>query len=149
MASSLIAFVIFQAPGRPKKIDGEAPEEAVDKLQLWVSASATFGMIAIIFGGFRSGFATATEISAFAVVYAVVVGGLAFREFTVKSFLDLFKSSGARAGMVLFIIGMSQTVAYVLTLERIPHELGEAMARLSTTVGNWAFSCNYGDSAFN
>ena len=52
-------------------------------------------MIAIIFVGFRMGFATATEISAFAVVYAIVVGGVAFREFTVKSFLQLFVSGAA------------------------------------------------------
>jgi TRAP-type C4-dicarboxylate transport system permease large subunit len=34
----------------------------------------------MIFGGFKSGFATATEISAFAALYALVVGSVMFRE---------------------------------------------------------------------
>ncbi len=142
MALSLIVFVVLRAPRR-------RPDDAVavvekkaspaDRLQLWASAGATFGMIAIIFVGFRMGFATATEISAFAVVYAIVVGGLAFREFTVKSFMNLFVDGAARAGMVLFIIGMSQAVAFVLTIEQIPHHLGQMMIELSSSVGTWVF----------
>src|SRR5882757_8477176 len=42
------------------------------------SALVSLGLILIIFVGFRSGFATATEISAFAVLYSLVVGGVVF-----------------------------------------------------------------------
>jgi tripartite ATP-independent transporter DctM subunit len=138
MALTLIAFVILQAPRQSVKAVREL-KPGVSTLQLWSSAGATFGMIAIIFVGFRMGFATATEISAFAVVYAVVVGGFAFREFTVKSFIDLFISGAARAGMVMFIIAMSQAFAFVLTIERIPYHLGLLMVGLGHSVGTWAF----------
>jgi tripartite ATP-independent transporter DctM subunit len=138
MALALIAFVVVAAPRREARADGGAAS-GVNRLQLWSSAAATFGMIAIIFVGFRMGFATATEISAFAVVYAIVVGGLAFREFTPRSFLDLFVSSAARAGMVMFIIAMSQAFAFVLTIEQIPHHLGLMMVALGHSVGTWAF----------
>ncbi len=138
MALALIIFVVLQAPRERVKVLTEQPP-GINRLQLWCSAGATFGMIAIIFIGFRMGFATATEISAFAVVYAVVVGGLAFREFTVKSFFDLFVSGAARAGMVMFIIAMSQAFAFVLTIEQIPHHLGLLMVGLGHTVGTWAF----------
>src|SRR6202007_2583849 len=75
MALSLIGFVVLQAPRqRVKVVEEEKP--SVNRLQLWSSAVVTFGMIAIIFVGFRMGFATATEISSFAVVYAVIIGGL-------------------------------------------------------------------------
>src|SRR5450755_494158 len=47
-------------------------------LALAGSALVSVGLILIIFVGFRSGFATATEISAFAVLYSLVVGGLVF-----------------------------------------------------------------------
>jgi tripartite ATP-independent transporter DctM subunit len=138
MALSLIAFVVLQAPRqRVKVVEEEKP--SVNRLQLWSSAGVTFGMIAIIFVGFRMGFATATEISSFAVVYAVIIGGLAFREFTVKSFLNLFVSGAARAGMVMFIIGMSQAFAFVLTIERIPYHLGQLMIGLGHSIGTWAF----------
>ena len=138
MALALIGFVILQAPRQRVKAVREL-KPGTSTLQLWSSAGATFGMIAIIFVGFRMGFATATEISAFAVVYAVVVGGFAFREFTVKSFIDLFISGAARAGMVMFIIAMSQAFAFVLTIERIPYHLGLLMVALGHSVGTWAF----------
>jgi tripartite ATP-independent transporter DctM subunit len=138
MALALIGFVVVQAPRQTTKAV-VADQAGVNRWQLWSSAGATFGMIAIIFVGFRMGFATATEISAFAVVYAIVVGGLAFREFTVKSFFDLFMTGAARAGMVMFIIGMSQAFAFVLTIERIPYQLGLLMVELGHSVGNWAF----------
>jgi len=138
MALALIGFVIVQAPRRTGRVVEETKSGA-STLQLWSSAGVTFGMIAIIFVGFRMGFATATEISAFAVVYAVVVGGLAFREFTVKSFIDLFINGAARAGMVMFIIAMSQAFAFVLTIERIPYHLGLLMVALGHSVGTWAF----------
>jgi tripartite ATP-independent transporter DctM subunit len=138
MALALIAFVVLMAPRRAVRAV-EVTKSGVSTLQLWSSAGATFGMIAIIFVGFRMGFATATEISAFAVVYAVVVGGLAFREFTVKSFIDLFITGAARAGMVMFIIAMSQAFAFVLTIERIPYELGQVMVGIGHSVGTWAF----------
>jgi tripartite ATP-independent transporter DctM subunit len=138
MALALIGFVVIQAPRRRVKVVEEAKPN-VSRLQLWSSAGVTFGMIAIIFIGFRMGFATATEISSFAVLYAIVVGGLAFREFTVKSFLKLFVGGAARAGMVMFIIAMSQAFAFVLTIERIPYRLGQLMIGLGHSIGNWAF----------
>ena len=50
-------------------------------------------MIVMIGKGVTSGVATSTEVSAFAVVYALVVGGLAFRELTLKSIVRLFVRS--------------------------------------------------------
>src|SRR5437764_72784 len=58
----------------------DAATAAVPSAQLWSGAAATVGLIVLIFGGFKSGFATATEISAFAALYALLVGGLVFRE---------------------------------------------------------------------
>jgi TRAP-type C4-dicarboxylate transport system permease large subunit len=51
---------------------------------LWSGAIASFGLIFMIFFGFKSGFATATEISAFAVAYALIVGSVVFRELSFK-----------------------------------------------------------------
>jgi TRAP-type C4-dicarboxylate transport system permease large subunit len=52
-----------------------------------------------------SGVATSTEISAFAVVYALVVGGLAFRELTLRSIVAAVRAqSASMAGGILFIV---------------------------------------------
>jgi tripartite ATP-independent transporter DctM subunit len=100
---------------------------------------AAFGLIALIFGGFRSGFATATEISAFAVVYALVVGGALFRELTWRNAGEVIRNAAVKSGMVLFIVAASQALAYVLTLQQVPHFIAELLVTLSSAHGSWLF----------
>ncbi len=106
---------------------------------LWGSGLAAGGLIVLIFGGYRSGFATATEISAFAVVYAVLVGALAFRETSWRGLGTVLRQAAVRSGMVLFIVATAQSLAYVLTLQQIPHAIAELLVTLSASHGAWLF----------
>jgi tripartite ATP-independent transporter DctM subunit len=107
--------------------------------KLWGGAAVTLGLIVIIFGGFKTGFATATEISAFAALYAVVVGGVVFRELGPTAAARSFVHAATRSGLVLFIVAAAQSLAFVLTLQQVPHQLAEAMIGLSQTSGTWLF----------
>ena len=71
---------------------------------LWGGGIVSLGLILMIFGGFKSGFATATEISAFAVLYALVVGGVVFRELGWRAAAQSFVQAATRSGLVLFIV---------------------------------------------
>jgi tripartite ATP-independent transporter DctM subunit len=113
------------------------PGESVSGMA--VSGLAAFGLIALIFGGYRSGFATATEISAFAVIYALAVGGLLFREMTWRNVSAVMRHAAVRSGMVLFIVAAAQGLAYVLTLQQIPHAIAELLVALSAAHGSWLF----------
>ncbi|GGF46998.1 ABC transporter permease [Aliidongia dinghuensis] len=106
---------------------------------MWTSGIAAFGLIAMIFGGYRSGFATATEISAFAVVYAILVGTLAFRETSWRGLGRVLRHAATRSGMVLFIVATAQSLAYVLTLQQIPHAIAELLVSISSAHGPWLF----------
>jgi tripartite ATP-independent transporter DctM subunit len=106
---------------------------------LWGGGAASVGLILIIFVGFKSGFATATEISAFAAVYAVVVGGVIFRELSLRAAVHAFVQAASRSGLVLFIVAAAQSLAFVLTLQQVPHEVGEVMIALSRTGGTGLF----------
>lgn len=134
---ALVLIVLAVIYGEKAELDDIDSTSSAGKL--WGSAAVTFGLIGIIFGGYRSGFATATEISAYAVLYAILVGGLAFRELTVKAFAQTVIDAATRSGMVLFITAVAQSVAFVLTVERIPHDLAEFMITLSQSEGTWIF----------
>ncbi|MBR7551319.1 TRAP transporter large permease subunit, partial [Mycobacterium tuberculosis] len=41
--------------------------------------------------------------------------------------------------MILFVVAASQTVAFSLTIDQVPHMLAEAMINLSHGAGSWAF----------
>ncbi|MGY3235207.1 tripartite ATP-independent transporter DctM subunit [Bradyrhizobium sp. USDA 4448] len=136
MAAVLIAFSI--AFGKPPG-DAEEVERQVPVSGLWSGALACFGLIFMIFFGFKSGFATATEISAFAVAYALVVGSVVFRELSFRSAARGFVQAATRAGLVLFIVAAAQSLAFTLTLQQVPHAVGEFMLGLSRTSGIWLF----------
>jgi len=96
-------------------------------------------MILMIGKGVVSGVATSTEISAFAVIYAIAVGWAAFRELTWRSLYKLFVDSATLAGMIMFIVAAASGVGYSLTFEQIPHALADVMVSLAHTYGTWLF----------
>jgi tripartite ATP-independent transporter DctM subunit len=136
MALALIAVSIIFGK-RPVPAADAEPRAAVSGL--WTGAIASFGLIFMIFFGFKSGFATATEISAFAAVYAILVGSLLFRELGFKSAAHSFVQSATRSGLVLFIVAAAQSLAFILTLQQVPHAVGDFMLSLSGTHGTSLF----------
>ncbi len=137
MAGALIVMAV--ALGRRTARDAIVGGEGESLSGMAVSGVAAFGLIALIFGGYRSGFATATEISAFAVVYALAVGGVLFREMSWRSAGRVMRHAAVRSGMVLFIVAAAQSLAYVLTLQQIPHAIAELLVTLSAAHGAWLF----------
>lgn len=136
LALSLAAVAIYFG----KRIN---PDEAFDvrtpMIKLLGGALVGLVMILMIGKGVTSGIATSTEVSAFAVVYAFVVGGLAFRELTWKSILRLFLQSGSITGSILFIVAAASSVSYALTILQIPQYLSSALIALGHQFGSNMF----------
>jgi tripartite ATP-independent transporter DctM subunit len=136
MAAALIAVSIMVGQ-RPLTSDDLEPK--VPMSGLWAGAIASFGLIFMIFFGFKSGFATATEISTFAAVYAIGVGSIVFRELTWKTLVSSFVHSANRSGLVLFIVAAAQSLAFVLTLQQVPYMVGDMILSLTGQHGTWLF----------
>ena len=136
MALALIVVCIIFGR-RPAASDADQPRTAMSGL--WGGAIASFGLIFMIFFGFKSGFATATEISAFAAAYAIVIGSVVFRELGLKSAAHSFVQAATRSGLVLFIVAAAQSLAFILTLQQVPHAVGDMMLALSKSNGVWLF----------
>ncbi len=136
LALSLAAVTIYVGT----KIN---PDEAFDvktpMLRLLGGALVALLMVAMIGKGVTSGVATSTEVSAFAVMYALVVGWFAFRELTLKSVAQLFVRSASMAGGILFIVAAASSVSFALTIQQIPQYLSDFMI---------AFAQHYGSGMF-
>jgi len=119
------------------------PDDAFDvrtpMIKLLGGALVGLVMILMIGKGVTSGVATSTEVSAFAVIYAFVVGGLAFRELTWKSVVKLFLQSGSITGSILFIVAAASSVSYALTILQIPQYLSSALIALGHQFGSNIF----------
>ncbi len=136
MATCLIvASVIF---GSKAGIVGEVATFA-GKRGVMAGAMVSFGLIAMIFIGFKFGYATATEISAFAALYAILAGVVVFRELPMRVLMNCLVLAASRSGLVLFICAAAQSLAFTLTIQQIPHAMGLFMVQLAQTAGIGTF----------
>ncbi len=74
----------------------------------------------IILGGIYSGKFTPTESAAISCVYTFIIGTFVYKEIRWKEFMDCMKDTAIIAGATSFIVGMSTSFSYVLTLEEVP-----------------------------
>jgi len=88
-------------------------------------------LIAIIFGGVRSGIFTATESSCVAVLYALLVTVFVYREMKWEAFVDATLGAVRTTAMVLLIIGTAAAFSWLMAFLRVPASLVAAMNAVS------------------
>lgn len=86
---------------------------------------------AIILGGIYSGKFTPTEAAAVSCVYTFIIGTFVYKEIHWKEFVDCMKDTVIIAGATSFIVGMSTSFSYVMTLEQVPAELSSMILSLT------------------
>ncbi len=94
--------------------------------ELWVSfRGAILALIlpVIIVGGILGGVFTATEAAVAAVAYSLVVSMLVYREIHPRQLWPILIRTGRTTGMVLFLLAMAMSVAFLLTTAQVPSHL--------------------------
>lgn len=86
----------------------------------------------IILGGILSGLSTVTEASAFAAVYAIVIGMLLYRSLKWRDVLDALVTTVRLSGVVFFLLGASTVLGWFVTRSGITREAAELIAGFST-----------------
>jgi tripartite ATP-independent transporter DctM subunit len=88
-------------------------------------------LIAIIFGGVRSGVFTATESSCIAVFYAIIVTLTVYRSLSWKAFVQATLGAVRTTAMVLLIIGTAASFAWLMAYLKIPAQLIDWLGTVS------------------
>ena len=89
-------------------------------------ALPSLSLIVIVIGGIIAGIFTATEGSAIAVVYALILG-ICYRNITLKSFWRIVVESAKMSGMIVFLIGVSNILGWVMAFTQIPQAISAAL----------------------
>ncbi|WP_300587805.1 TRAP transporter large permease [Marivita sp.] len=87
---------------------------------LFVSAAPGLILVAIIFGGVRSGVFTASESSNIAVVYALLVTFFVYRSLSWSDFIEATFAAVRTTAMVLMVIGCAAAFGWLLAYTRVP-----------------------------
>ncbi len=81
--------------------------------------------------GIRSGLFTPSEVGAFACIYAIAVGTIAYKELTFDKIARTLGETIIDVGAIMFIIALSGIFGYGIPFEHIPQLLTEAILTVS------------------
>jgi tripartite ATP-independent transporter DctM subunit len=126
-------FIIARKRNYPK----EPPPTA---RQFWIAlrnASPALAIPAIIMGGIVFGLFTPTEAAAVAVVYALLVPPIFYREPALRELPRIFADSARLSGVIGLIIGLVGAFGWVLTYSKFPFIVASAIAAM--TPAWWVF----------
>jgi tripartite ATP-independent transporter DctM subunit len=82
--------------------------------------------------GIRAGIFTPSEIGAFAVVYALVIGMFVHKELTWDKLQDALSEGVLDVGIIMIVILMSGPVGYAIIFEQTPQRMAEWMLAFSS-----------------
>ena len=86
----------------------------------------------IILGGIFSGKFTASEAAAVAVVYALLVSFLVYRDMTFKKLFEIMAGSAKTSAVIMIIIACSGPFGWVLASYKIPEAIAGSILGVST-----------------
>ena len=114
------------------KTNGYKPDRPLPWRERWEafkeSVWALF-MPVLILGGIYKGIFTPTESAVVASAYALFVGAFVYKELKLKDLFPIFAETIVLVSKIMIIISAAGIFAYILTIYRIPH-----------LVGNWFIS---------
>lgn len=81
----------------------------------------------IIIGGIVSGVFTPTESASAAVAYALLVGGLVYKELTWKKIWESFVDGAVMNGIILTILMMANVFIWFMTVKMVPQQVAATL----------------------
>ena len=137
---SLMAMVYFIAKrqGLPKETKASLRQMA---RAAW-DAVPPLLMPVIILGGILTGVFTATESAVIAVVYGVLLSMVVYGELHLRDIPRILVAAARLTGMVMLVVGMCITFAWIVTIEQVPQMITSWMLGVSTNPMVFLFFVN-------
>ena len=124
MAVAVIIAIKKGYKGVPGKYDW------MNLLKSTLQALPSLSLIVVVIGGIVGGIFTATEGSAIAVVYALILG-ICYKNITIKGLWNIIVDSAKMSGMIIFLIGVSNILGWVMAFTQIPEAVSTALLGLT------------------
>jgi tripartite ATP-independent transporter DctM subunit len=96
----------------------------------FVKAFPSLMLLFLVIGGIVAGIFTATEASAIAVLYTLLLG-FYYKEIKIKDLPQVFLDSCGTTAIVMLLIGASMSMSWVMSYENIPSDISNLLLSLS------------------
>ena len=122
LACMLVIFVLAKRNGYISTVKMTGKE----KLKVFLQALPCLLLIVIVIGGIIAGIFTATEGSVVAVVYSLILSLFFYKSIKLKDLPKIFKDSAEMTGIIIFLIGVSRIMSWIMAYTQIPTAISSA-----------------------
>jgi len=105
-------------------------EQALYGMKTFLDALPSLLLLIIVVGGIIAGYFTATEASAVAVLYSLILA-LIYREMKIKDLPDVILRSVKTTAIVLLLVGTSIGLSWIMAYENIPQNVSAGLLSIS------------------
>ncbi|MEO0469467.1 MAG: TRAP transporter large permease [Bacteroidota bacterium] len=99
-------------------------------LKTFLDALPSLFLLVIVIGGIVAGVFTATEASAVAVLYCLILT-FWYKEISWKALPELFRDSVSTTAIVMLLIGTSMSMSWIMAYENIPQDITQILLSIS------------------
>jgi tripartite ATP-independent transporter DctM subunit len=124
----LMVVASFWAKNKGYKVGKRSTFKEVVKT--FVKAFPSLMLLFVIIGGIVGGLFTATEASAVAVLYTLLLG-FYYKEIKIKDIPQILLDSCGTTAIVMLLIGASMSMSWVMSYENIPQDISNLLLSLS------------------
>ncbi|MCR1841777.1 TRAP transporter large permease [Murimonas intestini] len=127
LACMLVIYMLAKKFGYRSKTKFEAKE----KLSILFQALPCLLLIIIVIGGIIFGIFTATEGSVVAVVYSLILSLFFYKSIRFKDLPQIFRESARMTGIIVFLIGVSAIMSWVMAFTGLPTAISRGLLGLT------------------
>jgi tripartite ATP-independent transporter DctM subunit len=96
----------------------------------FLDALPSLFLLFVVIGGIVAGWFTATEASAVAVLYCLILTAV-YKEISIKDLPEIILSSVGTTAIVMLLIATSMSMSWIMAYENIPQNITEALLSIS------------------
>ena len=127
----LMLMVVSGIISRKRHYGAGEKSSILQILKAFKGAILSLLLIVIVLGGILSGYFTATEAAAVAVLYSFILAVIVYREVKIRDIPGILLQCGVTTSVVMFLIATSMAMSQIMTTELIPQRVSSALIALS------------------
>ncbi len=122
-----VGYVYALKKGLPR----ERTSSLIDIVKSFTNAIPSLFLLVLVMGGIIGGIFTATEASAIAVVYALLLSMVFYKELKIADLHSVILETVRISSIVLILVSTSIAMSWVLSFENIPQDLSAFLLTIS------------------
>jgi len=96
----------------------------------FIDAVPSLFLLIVVIGGIITGIFTATEASAIAVLYTLILG-IVYKEISFANLPQILLDSSVTTAIVMLLIGASMSMSWIMSYEKIPQNISDVLLTIS------------------